>query len=630
MRGLAPTIIVGLSLVACSEETPRLAVVLEQVRPTVTIARPDRTLVAAHNDSRVEAGARITTDEQGGAVLRFPSGSRVSLASDSSVTVEGEGPDLIAKGVHLEFGTIEVAGQASQIKVDTRLGPVTFSRGDNQVKLSSAAGGDTVQVETKIGTVEIQDRAVPAGVVAEIGGDIEIARPDAGTAGDSKRVLVVEQPIEVVLSAGIGLRVKQGGTGSFRVVPEQTALAPGDIVEAGLRQAVVTLGTDGEARLFKGARALVRRGNGRSGAPSLELQRGRAVIVLRPDHDHHLVVGDRDVRIAAAGTPSEVEIEVARRQTRVSVNLGESTVLIPDQPPLQLLANETARFTSRTPPAQPRQPPGSPLRVTAEIQRVWSMGKTPAITFVWPETLGSGPFLFDLASDATFTPPLINTRVRSSEFTIAQPELGAYFWRVRSGSATHGPFPLTIRRLRPDSESARRNVVRGTGERTVLLYQQFETPEITFLWMPSPDAVRYRLQIYRDRAFKKPVVEETVSGSNHTIRSGVLTDGRYLWAVAALGKDDRSLSTSDMYELEIKFEHNRQLLRVHQPRPGTKVGAADVLTTGMVAPGSALSINGRTVKVDDRGRFRATVPPLGAVPFLLYRLGSNIFSLALR
>jgi hypothetical protein len=202
---------------------------------------------------------------------------------------------------------------------------------------------------------------------------------------------------------------------------------------------------------------------------------------------------------------------------------------------------------------------------------------------------------------------------------------------VRNASRAQPARAFAIARdNRVDNADARKNIVRASAERTVIVYQQWQSPQLTFRWPKHMQAANYRINIYADGAFEKPVLEKLTDTADLVLPPGTLRDGRYVWAVSSLDAANAILSTSDMYDLQVKFDSNKMLLRILAPAPRTRVRGSTIETRGMVEPGTPVSVNGVDAKPDASGRFSVNVPVSREDPMLLYRVGSNIFVRALR
>jgi hypothetical protein len=118
--------------------------------------------------------------------------------------------------------------------------------------------------------------------------------------------------------------------------------------------------------------------------------------------------------------------------------------------------------------------------------------------FEWARPSNADAFRFELASDQEFKSLLSSPqRVEDSRFTPNELDPGTYFWRVASLSGKEqGPFgegSMFTLRPAPDAPS---------------VSTQADDNALTIRWSPAREGQRYRLQVAKDEAFHKLLIDE--------------------------------------------------------------------------------------------------------------------------
>lgn len=607
------------------QDAPPTAGVLQDVAPLVQISQGSAAPFAAGNGSEVRPGDTVSSDEQGHATLRFPDGSSVVLGPSSSLVIEASADGMLARQVRLLFGTIEAEGTRAGLVVMTSLGPIQF--GDDPSRIEVSAGAQGLSVRTLLGQVQLGQNTIAQGITVRLDtAGIQLgAFLDAGVVDAGGPSLGEIGPIVITLKAGRGVYRQAGGQGRFTQAKAGEVLSTGDVIEARQGAATLGLGEAGEAVVGRRSQLEV----GAAGA-ALALRRGSTQVVLSAGQQQVLALGTTQTTIRASGHGADVELSGDERGGRVRVREGSATLRSADGRSAELLANQEA-VIDRSGAATVRSIARSPLVITTSVNRVFVSGSVPSLTFEWSELAGKGPYTIEIAKDAAFATPVIVTQVPDSDYTTDRLSYGGYYWRVRNAQKSLAAHRVTVTRDQDASGGdERKNVVHASAERTVILYQQWQAPQLTFRWPERAGTPQYRVAIYLDGAFDKPLVEQLTSEASLKLPAGTLKDGKYVWAFSALDAAGANLATSDMYDLEVKFDSNDMLLRILTPKPNARVGGASVETRGMVAPGISVSANGKDLVPDGEGRFNATVPVSRDNPFLIFKVGSNLFVRRLR
>ncbi|MBN2360148.1 MAG: FecR domain-containing protein [Deltaproteobacteria bacterium] len=603
--------------------------VIENVTPKVTLSRGTTEPELIDSGTRARAGDTITTDEAGAASLKFPGGSVLKLAPSTSVYLESGPRGLRAHQVRLLFGSLDAVGANRELVVMTMVGAIEF--GGDRTEASISANEQGLSVRTLIGEVTIGDQVVGAGISVRVDSNgIVFETPDGGAAEDAAGPAAPGEAVLLSLKSGRGAVRQVGGKGRFSAVKPGTQLAPSDVLEARGAAAVVDLGGLGEARIWIRSGIAVGSGDSGGSSPSFETRRGTAQVLLDGGMRQSVAIGAARALVLASARGSDVEFTTDARGTRIRVYEGRVQITDADGARHELWANQEAAVTA-TGRSQVRDRETSALKINPTVRRVLVAGRMPAVTFIWSQLEGEGPYTIEVARDADFANKLIVTDVPDTSFVTDRLQSGTYWWRVRNATKSIPARAVSFGVDRVTGEAdLRKNVVNASGERTVVLYQQYQPPELTFRWTAAANADSYRIDIWPDGKFDQPVFEQVVGEPQVKVASGTLKDGRYLWAVTVLDASGKNLSTSDMYDLTVKFDSNEMLLRIFEPRAGARVRGNTVETRGMAAPGAEISVNGKNVKPDEAGRFKATVPVVGSPPLVIYRMGGNIFVRALR
>jgi len=610
----------------CGDDRDASAV-LEQVQPSVTIAPEGGEPAAAAEGATARAGDTVTTDDKGTVQLRFPGGGTVKLEPTSSVFIEGGAEGLRARRVRLLFGTIDATGAGANLLVMTTLGPIKFGDAESSVTISS--GDDGVTVRTLLGEVQMGDQTVGAGVTVHIdSGGIFFDQPvDAGALEDAGGVaeLGTTGPVVILLESGGSVRRKPEGKKRFVRVKVGTPLMQNDQVEVRSGRATLALGEIGQVKLGRRARVGIGGPQIAGAAPLFEAQRGTAAVVLAKGARQSVGLGAVRAEISGEVGGADVEFTRDRSSSKVRVYAGRVVLIDGAGKRTEVPANQVATINAKG-ESRAREVGSESLQINAGVRRILTTGRLPAVTFTWKALPDGGPYTIEIAKDASFTKLVTVAQIQGTGYTTDRLSLGSYHWRVRNQTKTNPGRTVSFGRDRSSaSTDARKNLVRASGERTVILYQQFRTPQLTFRWPAREDAKKYRISVYADGKFDSPQVEKVTKEPSMQLTAGQLKDGRYLWAVSSLSADGKVASTSDMFDLEVKYDSNEMLLRVLVPPVGARVAGKTVETRGMVPPGAKLSVNGKAVQPDQQGRFKAQVEVPKGAPYLIYRIGSVLF-----
>jgi hypothetical protein len=125
----------------------------------------------------------------------------------------------------------------------------------------------------------------------------------------------------------------------------------------------------------------------------------------------------------------------------------------------------------------------------------------PRPRFEWTRSEGATSTMFQLATDADFDTPLIDTVVDRVRYRVDEPLApGTYYWRVASRDAQgrQGPFgqplPLQVSDAPPDSG----------------LETEAERGKVTLRWQEGEPGQRYRIQVARKPDFARTILDQVL------------------------------------------------------------------------------------------------------------------------
>jgi hypothetical protein len=409
----------------------------------------------------------------------------------------------------------------------------------------------------------------------------QLSAGDRLSAGERGRaVLRLHDGREIVLEPGARLLVKTASAGSVQVELEEGQI----LSRSGVRE---------------------------DGAPSIELT------VLTPLGITRLPLGAVKAKIGLL--PGQVKIDVdlgqvvfvdragrevtAGAQDRIVVTLGGLQLL--------LARSKATRAAAVVLPTR------AGLFVYADDLR--------EVTLSWPAEMGGGAEV-EVARDARFEQLLPVERHNASQVTVAAPRRGELHWRVTSGAGAAARRLVGQARFQPDPERSRldlrhpQNLIDDRVRLTTIHFQGLR-PALTFAFSASAGADRYRLRVYRAGALHAPVLEREVRETRCPVAADALEEGNYVWHVLALDGTGRELGGGRMNRLVLAYDNSLSTLAIVRPREGERVEGKEVNVSGAAPLGSTLHLNGRSVPLDDKGRFELRVPRARTLVFRL--IGKN-------
>ncbi|MBU1076608.1 MAG: T9SS type A sorting domain-containing protein [Spirochaetes bacterium] len=190
------------------------------------------------------------------------------------------------------------------------------------------------------------------------------------------------------------------------------------------------------------------------------------------------------------------------------------------------------------------------VTLNSPINGIWTNNNRPL--FNWNDVTGAERYNIQIAGDAGFTSPQVNTTNIISEYNPSSPlPEGTNYWRVRahSDSAGFGPYS-EVRMVRIDTAPPSQVTLTLPADGSII----HDTKPL-FTWNPANDLLsgvsNYRIQIDTESNFNLPIDHSDISeGTSYTTPSD-LGDGTYYWRVQTCDRAENSGIFSEIYSLTI-------------------------------------------------------------------------------
>lgn len=304
------------------------------------------------------------------------------------------------------------------------------------------------------------------------------------------------------------------------------------------------------------------------------------------------VGGWQEPRRFLISSPDEIEQIVADRdqQALEDLQMGQSAPGLPafHKPDVAQLGENT---TEQNIPLRSPQPTESKsttlLRFKENINSRDPAAVQKAILnppqFKWDMVKGASGYDIEISKDRSFEEPILRRRLKDPEFVWAEPQVGQYFWRVRSmrGDEEVSLFsPENLLNVGIESPVLPKEIVRSFEAASP---QDFITagPPIEVQWKNVPMAEAYKVVIMTednqqrvyDKIVKEPKIEVEFAKA-----------GRYLASVAALNKDEQRISPFSTPSV-ISFE---KTFKFGTPQVLYPINGTTVVTFGSGRPDSMI------------------------------------------
>jgi hypothetical protein len=355
----------------------------------------------------------------------------------------------------------------------------------------------------------------------------------------------------------------------------------------------------GVARIERGARVRVSSDGARS---TLEVVIGRAVL-LAPGGELAVNEG-KGARLASGGTGPEV----------YEVVIGAPIAEVSPPPPAPEPSAEPAPAPLRDDGSH-SQPPTTRADATLEAGdggTIHHAARTLALRLTF-EQLCAGEATVEIKDGHTSRP------VTGTGAVVLNLRPGTMRYAVRCSDDRRAAKPrasgsLTIKRDSGDVSVSRRppvNVLDADGRRYTVLFQT-RPPALTLGWAGAPSGATDLSLHVESPADAQMFPAPTPS---RRFASGTLAEGSYVWWYTTA--DGRS---SPKTTVTIRFDNAAPTAQFFPKRPGGDAAPGSVAVDGVTLDGAKVSVGGRSLPVDERGRFRATVAPLTGDDAVVVRL----------
>ena len=458
-------------------------------------------------------------------------------------------------------------------------------------------------VETQ-GTVERNDGAQAWAIagqgVAFVVGDV--LRTGAG----ARARLRLTNGAMIRVSENARIRFARGTLPAGKGPDLNVEVGSADVEAAGEEVAIVT--SLGVARVERGARVRVSSDGERS---TLEVVVGRAV-VLASGGD--LVVGEGEGAMMKRGDA---------RPERYRVKLGAAIVEEPAAAPPPPAASAPPPAPAPAPESEPPTPEDKPTRtqnaradVTLEAGDSGTLhvaGKSLSLRLAF-EKLCDGDASVEVKGGHEAR------SVTGSGALVVKLRPGTVRYKLRCAGDTRGAKPratgsLTVKRDSGDVRVSRRpavNVLDADGRRYTVLFQS-RLPALTMGWAAAPASAGAMSLHVESPAGKQTFPSPTAS---RQLASGALAEGSYTWWYQTA--DGR---TSPKTTVTIRFDNAAPTAQFFPKRSGAEPTAPGLVAIdGVTIDGAKVSAGGRSLTVDERGRFQGTVAPLSGDDAVIIRL----------
>ncbi len=567
----------------------------------------------------------------------------VELERDGGVSKAVKGPlfedDVVATGaksraVLRDLGGRELElGEDTRFKVGAKLSSVEVLAGDISFLTDDdgGSGWSGLSVRTPFGVARLSDgatgrlRFVDGGVSGDVTfGTIEFEVPDAGLrtakAGESFGVtfgsLEFEQPpveppapqvdpVSLVVEFGKP-QVKRPGEKRFSAAKAKQALEPGTAFQ---------LPAGASARIETAEVSAVI-GAGASGvAEGMRTERGQSVLALSkvvgPMTLHFAQAGTAelgDVKVTSAGQSSVAVTQVGKKK-RVDVRAGEVTLLVNGKP-TTVKAGDAVLVDASTAVAAPVPRPG--LVVNALPRTHVHADGMKDLAIALPDDSNR----VQVAKDPGFQSPVVQGAV-GKQVVVPLTTRAPLYFRVLDdkGEATKsGRVDFLADTASARDTTTRTDTVSESGQKANVFFQS-KVPALTFVFRELPEAKAYRFQLYR-QGVAAPLVDRKVTEPRLVLEPGVLVEGEFQWSALPLDANGIVLGSKPLNKLSVEYINARTSLLIERPLNQERA-TAETMAIGAAPKNAQLFINGRPVKLDERGRFSVKV---GAVDTVLFRM----------
>lgn len=415
----------------------------------------------------------------------------------------------------------------------------------------------------------------------------------------------------IVVRASAGLRqadVKISASEQMQPLTHLTRLRPGGQVQVHNQgRAHVQIGSDGRVELgpkasfqYKSARQL------KDGLQATyRLEHGGAEVLVWPrkgdTSQHHVQLQDGFLDAIPSVQRANLVFTPRGSTTDVYVRYGHMR-LHHDEPieAGQIVSIQKGHVVSEPTPLN------APIHIGASenLEILTNNKAMPAVGF--QDQADANAILVQFSGSRGFENILAEEQVHRASFGIDKLPAKALYYRLNQNNKTIGSILV-----RPEHEDAcptcrHDNRIYDSGKNAVLFFQE-TLPEVTLCWASVENAKSYRLQLYQDSAYDKPIVDVKMTSNKKEYSVGKLKEGTYFWLVTATNNAGRVLSKSQSNLLNVRYDNVIRNLSVRYPAENIAVNVENIKTNGYVVKGDKILINGEAVEVTSEGYFEKDV-----------------------
>lgn len=339
---------------------------------------------------------------------------------------------------------------------------------------------------------------------------------------------------------------------------------------------------------------------------------------------------DTVVRHVIEALGQHVTVTPSRREAYADVSVGKASATLTLRRGhgildggLRVEAGATVDWGAGGQPSAPRFLDVGRVDVHARSNAiVYCGGSVPPLNFVWTGEVPGPPWIFEMAQDNDMVELVIAEELARSNFVIDALAAGKYFWRVTSGKeVARGVLQIVDEGDNDCDDCQPIHVISDTGKPATVSFQH-ALPAITLRWQETPGASAYHLQVIAAGA-TAPRIDEHLKALSRVFPAGLLPAGAYTWTVTSDGVD-RAVPRRNALQLT----HDNAMaaaVRVQVPPPGGQTVSGDsIIASGDADVGARISVNGKQVDVDGKGRFKEPVALHPGVNPLTFRtLGAD-------
>jgi hypothetical protein len=535
----------------------------------------------------------------GAAELVVAGGAKLAMQPHTVLRFGGKARD---RSMVVETGAVDITG-AGSYALD--VGDVTVSR-DGTVRVTSRGAGQRA-IELRVGAAQIATAeggtiALEVGRVVELGigavvvtVNADAAIPDAAPADAAPDAPAPDADAVAELELSGAVQAQRPGEAGWKALPQGTRQ-----LEKGTK---LRLGRGASAKLAARGVSLELGGGARAGIEddlgfSIEAGTGRASATA--DGVVRLPGGAMALKAGPAGVPSEVRLDVGRRETSVAVARGAGRLSGAPGTELAMTRGESAALgrggTIRVVEAIPAM---FDFRVTAgETLTVHDPRPPTAVQFVFGGKCPGGGIV-ELDRDGRFRTPRVSAGKEGANLRV---ERGAWSYRLRCTTGRGEGGAVASGRIAVVRDSGTRalpkarppNDIDADGRTWRISYQSV----IPDLRVHAKGAgASYRLHLARGG--KTSVLESTSPAI--TVPGATLREGTYSYWIEASGAVVGKIST-----LIINFDQTSAQVYIEAPTNGAP-WEGDLDVRGAVLPGWSASIDAVPIPIDRQRRFAARV-----------------------